>query len=138
MQNDYVTIYLIYALCQEGSLLLQYFPNHRYRSAFCKNSTPHLEYVCHVGADASHMPRSMHEHDYLCEVVLITQGAGIYMIDGQRYTAQKGDLIFYTYRFTFLPILICVPVLLLLSAVIPSVAYQTICRDSVVNRLREN
>ena len=93
MQNDYVTIYLIYALCQEGSLLLQYFPNHRYRSAFCKNSTPRLEYVCHVGADASHMPRSMHEHDYLCEVVLITQGAGIYMIDGQRYTAQKGDLI---------------------------------------------
>ena len=95
MQNDYVTIYLIYALCQEGSLLLQYFPNHRYRSTFCKNSTPRLEYVCHVGADASHMPRSMHEHDYLCEVVLITQGAGIYMIDGQRYTAQKGDLIFY-------------------------------------------
>ena len=95
MQNDYVTIYLIYALCQEGSLLLQYIPNHRYRSTFSKNSTPRLEYVCHVGADASHMPRSMHEHDYLCEVVLITQGAGIYMIDGQRYTAQKGDLIFY-------------------------------------------
>ena len=48
------------------------------------------------------------------------------------------DLIFYTYRFTFMPILICVPVLLLLSAVIPSAAYRTICRDSVVNRLREN
>ena len=48
------------------------------------------------------------------------------------------DLIFYTYRFTFMPILICVPVLLLLSAVIPNIAYQTICKDSVVNRLREN
>ena len=78
--------------------MLQYFPNHRYRSTFCKNSTPRLEYVCHVGADASHMPRSMHEHDHLCEVVLVAQGAGIYMIDGRRYTAQKGNLIIYNSR----------------------------------------
>lgn len=41
------------------------------------------------------MPRSMHEHDHLCEIVFVYQGAGIYMIDGRRYTAQKGDLIFY-------------------------------------------
>ena len=75
--------------------MLQYFPDHRYRSTFCKNSSPRLEYVCHVGTDAAHMPRSMHEHEHLCEVVLVSQGAGIYMIDGRRYTAQKGDLIFY-------------------------------------------
>lgn len=78
-----------------GISLLQYFPNHRYRSTFSKSSTPRLEYICHVGEDASHMPRSMHEHDHLCEIVFVYQGAGIYMIDGRRYTAQKGDLIFY-------------------------------------------
>ena len=48
------------------------------------------------------------------------------------------DLIFYTYQFTFMPILICVTVLLLLSAVIPNIAYRSICRESVVERLREN
>jgi AraC-like DNA-binding protein/mannose-6-phosphate isomerase-like protein (cupin superfamily) len=78
--------------------LLQYFPDHRYRSTFCKNSSPRLEYVCHVGTDASHMPRSMHEHDHLCELLLVSQGAGIYMIDGRRYTAQKGNLIIYNSR----------------------------------------
>lgn len=49
-----------------------------------------------------------------------------------------GDLFFFTYRFTLLPILICVPILILLSAVIPAVSYRTICSDSVVNRLRDN
>lgn len=49
-----------------------------------------------------------------------------------------GEIFFFTYHFTVLPILICVPILLVLSAVIPSVSYGTICRDSVVNRLREN
>lgn len=78
--------------------MLQYFPDHRYRSTFCKNSSPRLEYVCHVGTDASHMPRSMHEHDHLCELLLVSQGAGIYMIDGRRYTAQKGNLIIYNSR----------------------------------------
>ena len=61
-----------------------------------------------------------------------------FLLDNVVLKNMTGDLIFYTYRFTFMPILICVPVLLLLSAVIPSVAYQTICKDSVVNRLREN
>ena len=78
--------------------MLQYFPDHRYRSTFCKNSSPRLEYVCHVGTDASHMPRSMHEHDHLCELLLVSQGAGIYMIHGRRYTAQKGNLIIYNSR----------------------------------------
>lgn len=48
------------------------------------------------------------------------------------------ELFFYTYRFTLAPIAVCVPILLLLSAVIPAVAYRTICKESVVDRLREN
>jgi len=48
------------------------------------------------------------------------------------------DLFFFTHHFTFVPILICVPILLLLSAVIPSAAYRSICHESVVERLRDN
>ena len=48
------------------------------------------------------------------------------------------ELFFYTYRFTLLPIAVCVPILLLLSAVIPAVSYRAICKESVVDRLREN
>lgn len=60
------------------------------------------------------------------------------LLDNVVVKSITGGLFFFTYHFTFMPILICVPILLLLSAVIPSVAYQTICSDSVVNRLREN
>ena len=56
-------------------------------------------------------------------------------------TAVKGiaaDMFFFSYHFTLLPLLICIPILLLLSAVIPYFAYRSICRESVVERLREN
>lgn len=49
-----------------------------------------------------------------------------------------GEMFFFTYRFTLLPILIYVPILLLLSAIIPDISYRAICKDSIVNRLREN
>ncbi len=52
--------------------------------------------------------------------------------------SATGDMFFFSYHFTLLPIMVCVPVLILLSAVIPSVAYRAICNESVVERLREN
>ena len=55
--------------------------------------------------------------------------------------AVKGiaaDMFFFSYNFTLLPLVICIPILLLLSAMIPYFAYRSICRESVVDRLREN
>ena len=75
--------------------MLQYFVERNYQSVFSRGYIPHLEYICNVGADSSTMPRSMHEHKNLIEILLIYDGAGIYIIDGERYTAKKGDLILY-------------------------------------------
>ena len=75
--------------------MLQYFFERNYRSVFARGYTPRLEYICNVGADSSTMPRSMHEHKNLIEILLIYGGAGIYIIDGERYTAKAGDLILY-------------------------------------------
>ncbi len=52
--------------------------------------------------------------------------------------AITGELFFFTYHFSMLPILVCVPILLLLSAIIPTVSFRVICKESVVDRLREN
>lgn len=52
--------------------------------------------------------------------------------------AIAGEMFFFTYHFSVAPILVCVPILLLLSAVIPTVSYRVICSESVVDRLREN
>ena len=40
--------------------------------------------------------------------------------------------------FTLTPVLVCVPVLIILSALIPAAVYSVLCRESVVERLREN
>ena len=75
--------------------MLQYFVERNYRTIFGRGYTPRLEYICNVGPDSSTMPRSMHEHKNLAEILLLYGGAGIYIIDGERYTAKKGDLILY-------------------------------------------
>ena len=68
--------------------MLQYFPKRNYRPTFQKGASPSLSYICNVGPEASYMPRSLHEHPYLAEILLLYSGAGIYMIDGRRYTAK--------------------------------------------------
>lgn len=75
--------------------MLQYFVERNYRTVFGKGYTPRIEYICNVGADSSTMPRSMHDHKNLIEILLVYDGAGIYIINGERYTAKKGDLILY-------------------------------------------
>lgn len=75
--------------------MLQYFMDNHFHSAFQRGHWPQLEYICNVDAESSRMPRSMHEHQHITEIVLVYDGAGIFMIDGKRYTAKTGDLIFY-------------------------------------------
>ncbi|MBQ3451499.1 MAG: helix-turn-helix transcriptional regulator, partial [Selenomonadaceae bacterium] len=75
--------------------MLQYFVERNYKSVFGRGYTPRVEYICNVGAESSTMPRSMHEHKNLAEILIVDDGAGIFIIDGERYTAKKGDLILY-------------------------------------------
>ena len=75
--------------------MLQYFVERNYKTVFGKGYAPRLEYICNVGADVTTMPRSMHEHKNLVEILIVDDGAGIFIIDGERYTAKKGDIILY-------------------------------------------
>ena len=75
--------------------MLQYFVERNYRSVFARGYTPRLEYICNVDATVTTMPRTMHEHKNLAEILIVDDGAGIFIIDGERYTAKKGDFILY-------------------------------------------
>ena len=46
------------------------------------------------------------------------------------------EIWFFTYHFTVLPILVCTPFLLLITCLIPVLAYRRLCRDSIIERLR--
>lgn len=75
--------------------MLQYFVERNYKSVFGRGYTPRVEYICNVDATVTTMPRTMHEHKKLAEILIVDDGAGIFIIDGERYTAKKGDLILY-------------------------------------------
>ena len=79
----------------EGSIyMLQYFMPHKYKHILNRDCTPKLEYFCKVDEVSSVMPRAMHVHENLVEVLLVYEGSGIYTIDNNKYIAKKGDLIF--------------------------------------------
>lgn len=48
-----------------------------------------------------------------------------------------GGLWFFTYQFVILPLIICWPILILLSLLIPYLAYRSNRKESMVERLRE-
>lgn len=48
-----------------------------------------------------------------------------------------GEMWFFTNHFTIAPILLCMSILLLLSCIIPVIAYENMKKTSVVERLRE-
>ena len=75
--------------------MLQYFMPRKYKRMLNKECMPQLEYFCKVDEFSSIMPRAMHLHENLVEVLLVYEGSGIYTIDNNKYIAKKGDLIFY-------------------------------------------
>ena len=56
---------------------------------------------------------------------------GSFLIEG-----LAGDIWFFTYQPTIAPLLVCLPVLILLAAVIPYLASRSLHRRSVVERMR--
>lgn len=45
---------------------------------------------------------------------------------------------FFSYHFIITPILLCIPALVVLSVLITALCYRNMCRQSVVDRLRES
>ncbi len=56
---------------------------------------PRLLYVSKMDTRISDMPRVMHRHDDLVELILICKGQGQYSIDGRQVKVRAGDLIIY-------------------------------------------
>lgn len=66
----------------------------------------------------------------LCLILSVTTGPLI-------GTAFESVFWFFSYRFTVLPILICIPFMLFISYVVPYLGYKSLVKQSIVERLRE-
>lgn len=75
--------------------MLQYFVDNKYKSVFAPGYIPKLEYMSKIDEIASQIPRAMHQHKNLVEILLVYNGNGIHTINQERYITGKGDLIFY-------------------------------------------
>lgn len=74
---------------------------------------------------------------YTVITVLITLTAGSLITYGM-VMGIASQMWFFSYHFIITPILLCIPILAVLSVVIPALCYRNMCRQSVVERLREN
>ena len=66
-----------------------------FQSSFMGDGLPRLLSVCLVTGSFSKMPRVMHQHDDRTEILLVCSGQGQYLVDGQSFTAQAGDILVY-------------------------------------------
>ena len=46
------------------------------------------------------------------------------------------EMWFYTYRFTLIPVVLIVPVMIIVAAIIPDKIYRNAMKETVVERLR--
>lgn len=56
---------------------------------------PRLLYICNVDDTYTKLPRTMHMHDDVLEIIFVKEGNGNHMIDGRQYKSKKGDLLIY-------------------------------------------
>ena len=75
--------------------MLQYFIKDKYNSIFFRGQESKVEYICKIDEFSSKIPRAMHLHKDLVEILLVYKGDGIHTIGKEKYKTTKGDLIFY-------------------------------------------
>lgn len=75
--------------------MLQCFINNNYKSIFAENRMPKINYINKIDETSSKIPRAMHMHEDLVEILFVYAGNGIHMIGNEQYITKKGDLIFY-------------------------------------------
>lgn len=75
--------------------MLQCFNNRQFTSSLHGELLPRLVYSCKTEHDHVSMPRAMHMHENIAEIVFVASGEGYHIIDGRTYQTKKGDLLIY-------------------------------------------
>lgn len=75
--------------------MTQYFVKKDFNPTFENGSIPKLLYICNVDPTHTSLPRTMHMHDDLLELIFIKEGNGSHLIGERHYKTQKGDVLIY-------------------------------------------
>lgn len=75
--------------------MTQRFDNKDFISTFENDSIPKLLYISKVDHKHTSLPRAMHMHQDVMEIIFIKEGKGSHTIGGRHYKTQKGDILIY-------------------------------------------
>src|SRR5690348_11116069 len=75
--------------------MTQYFVKKDFNPTFVNGSIPKLLYICNVDPTHTSLPRTMHMHNDLLEIIFIKEGNGSHLIGERQYKTLKGDILIY-------------------------------------------
>ncbi|MCM3727600.1 AraC family transcriptional regulator [Neobacillus cucumis] len=75
--------------------MTQYFVKKDFNPTFENDSIPKLLYICNVDPTHTSLPRTMHMHNDLLEIIFIKAGNGSHLIGERQYKTLKGDILIY-------------------------------------------
>lgn len=75
--------------------MIQCFVKNNYIPIFENNTFPKLLHVCKAEKDDNILPRIMHMHDDMVEIVFIKEGFGTHTVGNKKYETEKGDILIY-------------------------------------------
>lgn len=75
--------------------MTQYFVKKDLNPRFENGLIPKLLYICNVDDTHTRLPRTMHMHNNVMEIIFIKAGNGSHMIGDRHYKTLKGDILIY-------------------------------------------
>ena len=75
--------------------MIQCFVKNNYNPIFENSNLPKLLHICKNERDDTIVPRVMHMHDDMVEIVLVREGLSTYIIGNKKYEIKKGDVLIY-------------------------------------------
>ncbi|MBI0577803.1 helix-turn-helix transcriptional regulator [Neobacillus cucumis] len=75
--------------------MTQYFVNKDFHPSFEDGTIPKLLYICKVDSTHTSLPRAMHMHPDILEIIFIKEGSGGHLIGDRHYKTIKGDILIY-------------------------------------------
>jgi AraC-like DNA-binding protein/mannose-6-phosphate isomerase-like protein (cupin superfamily) len=75
--------------------MTQYFVKKDLNPRFEQGLVPRLLYICNVDDTHTRLPRTMHMHEDILEIIFIKEGNGSHMIGDRNYKTNQGDILIY-------------------------------------------
>lgn len=75
--------------------MIQCFNHYKHENGLPFAGIPRVEYSCRTLESHRRMPRTLHKHKNVLEIILVTSGKGMHAIGKRRFETKKGDVLIY-------------------------------------------